>query len=67
MFGKPLFVSWQGMNDISCRPGGFASAWDGNVSLPPIPNDLGDLTNRENRAFRPRFLNDFTRQCQQRA
>ena len=25
----------------------------------PIPNDLGDLTNRENRAFRPRFRNDF--------
>ena len=26
----------------------------------PIPNTLGDLTNRENRAFRPRFSNDYT-------
>ena len=39
------------MNDISCRPGG--------ATLFPIPNDLGDFTNRENRAFRPRFFNDF--------
>jgi type II secretory pathway pseudopilin PulG len=57
MFGKPLLVSWQGMNDVSCRPGGFNGSAG---SQPPIPNDLGDLTNRENRAFRPRFLNDFT-------
>ena len=56
MFGPTLTVSWLGVNDISCRPGGISAA--GNV-LPPIPNDLGDLTNRENRAFRPRFLNDF--------
>jgi prepilin-type N-terminal cleavage/methylation domain-containing protein len=55
MFGGSPFVSWMGMNDISCRPGGFSGAG----ALPPIPNDLGDLTNRENRAFRPRFLNDF--------
>jgi type II secretory pathway pseudopilin PulG len=57
MFGKTLSASWLGMNDISCRPGGYGGP--GNP-LPPIPNDLGDLTNRENRAFRPRFLNDFT-------
>jgi len=55
MFGGQLLVSWLGMNDISCRPGGNF----GGVAQPPIPNDLGDLTNRENRAFRPRFLNDF--------
>lgn len=57
MFGGYTYVSWQGMNDISCRPGGFSSA--GAVQS-PIPNDLGDLTNRENRAFHPRFFNDFT-------
>ncbi len=56
MFGSPLAVSWLGMNDISCRPGGIFNG----AAQPPIPNDLGDLTNRENRAFRPRFLNDFT-------
>jgi type II secretory pathway component PulJ len=56
MFGASLRVSWLGVNDISCRPGGMTAAG----AQPPIPNDLGDLTNRENRAFRPRFLNDFT-------
>ncbi len=56
IFGGLTYVSWQGMNDISCRPGGYSL---GGV-LNPIPNDLGDLTNREKRAFRPRFLNDFT-------
>jgi prepilin-type N-terminal cleavage/methylation domain-containing protein len=55
IFGPTLNASWQGMNDISCRPGGFSLS--GVVG--PIPNDLGDLTNREKRAFRPRFLNDF--------
>jgi prepilin-type N-terminal cleavage/methylation domain-containing protein len=51
-----LPVSWQGMNDISCRPSNLA----GNTSINiPIPNTLGDLTERHNRAFRPRFSNDF--------
>ncbi len=27
--------------------------------MPPILNTLGDLTNRENRAFAPRFANDY--------
>ena len=54
--GDPLKVSWLGMNDISARP---------NPSLltppiSPLANDLGALTNRENRAFRPRFGNDIT-------
>jgi type II secretory pathway pseudopilin PulG len=57
MFGGSRYVSWQGMNDISCRPGGMTA---GGIVLAPIPNDLGDLTNRENRAFRPRFQNDLT-------
>ncbi len=52
IFGSPLKVGWQGVNEISCRPGPANSS-------APIPNDLGDLTNRENRAFRPRFCNDF--------
>ena len=54
IFGGQMFVSWQGMNDISCRPVGFTTG-----SPIPIPNDLGDLTNRENRIFRQRFANDF--------
>jgi type II secretory pathway pseudopilin PulG len=56
MFGTSYLASWLGLNEISARPGGFNGT--GN-NLPPIPNDLGDLTNRENRAFRPRFMNDF--------
>lgn len=44
-------VSWQGMNDVSARP----SATGSGIVL----NTLGDLTNRENRAFAPRFANDF--------
>ncbi len=50
-------VSWQGVNDLSARPtsSGFSNA----VSSPIVLNSLGDLTNRENRAFLPRFSNDF--------
>jgi type II secretory pathway component PulJ len=56
---KPIQVSWQGMNDISARPGkinpfGFVPT--------PIPNTLGDLTNREWRFARPRFENDYRSQ-----
>ena len=47
-------MSWQGLNDISCRPQNYGSPY-GTI---PIPNDLAALTNRENRAFRPRFAND---------
>ena len=54
-FGPMGSTSWQGMNDISCRPVGYSA-----TVATPVPNDLGDLTNRENRAFRPRFSNDFT-------
>ena len=56
IFGGSIRTSWQGMNDISCRPGGLNAA---GIPFPPAPNDLGSLTNRENRAFRPRFGNDF--------
>jgi type II secretory pathway pseudopilin PulG len=64
MFGNSINVSWQGMNEISCRPGGYilvtgANGQQTSQALAPVPNTLGDLTNRENRAFRPRFLNDF--------
>ena len=55
-FGPLSRASWQGMNDISCRPVGFPR---GGYPI-PVPNDLGDLTNRENRAFRPRFSDDFS-------
>jgi type II secretory pathway pseudopilin PulG len=46
-------VSWLGANDLSARPSGTGP--NNYVIL----NDLGDLTNRENRAFRPRFHTDF--------
>ena len=45
-------VSWLGVNDLSARPSP-TGPWT------VILNDLGDLTNRENRAFRPRFRKDF--------
>jgi type II secretory pathway pseudopilin PulG len=58
-------VSWQGVNDLSARPNGTGP----NTSLPLtalqqaqqgiVLNTLGDLTNREKRAFVPRFANDF--------
>ncbi len=58
IFGiSPTGASWQGMNDISCRPNVINASGQG--ILQPLPNDLGDLTNRENRAFRPRFFNDI--------
>jgi type II secretory pathway pseudopilin PulG len=57
IFGGSLNVSWLGMNDLSARPGGFNA---GGQAQMPILNDLGDLTNRENRRFSPRFINDFS-------
>ena len=52
--GQP--VGWMGVNDISARPPRFASMTRYYL---PIPNTLGDLTNRQNRAFRPRFCDDY--------
>jgi prepilin-type N-terminal cleavage/methylation domain-containing protein len=46
-------TSWLGVNDLSARPSGR-----GPVGA-PILNTLGDLTNRENRAFSPRFSDDY--------
>ena len=54
--GSSLLVSWIGVNDISARPQGTGVT----SAVPPIPNTLAALTNRENRAFRPRFANDVT-------
>ncbi len=51
---NPLPVSWLGVNDISARPGRWV-----DLSVAPVPNTLGDLTNRENRAFRPRYDDDY--------
>ena len=52
--GTPLnTASWLGMNDVSARPGNYA-----NNYIPRL-NTLGDLTNRENRAFYPRFNDDY--------
>ncbi|CAN5895865.1 hypothetical protein BH23PLA1_BH23PLA1_24130 [soil metagenome] len=48
-------ISWQGANDVSARP-----SRAGSNDYTPILNTLGDLTNRENRMFRPRFADDYT-------
>lgn len=55
--GFPI-VSWLGLNDISARPSGFNTA-SGVYNYKPIANSLADLANRENRAFNPRFANDY--------
>jgi prepilin-type N-terminal cleavage/methylation domain-containing protein len=58
-FGTYLFnpagstVSWLGVNDLSARPSPRGPL------VAPILNTLGDLTNRENRAFTPRFCDDY--------
>jgi prepilin-type N-terminal cleavage/methylation domain-containing protein len=49
-------VSWQGANDISVRPSTSLAPLNDAV---PIPNSLGDLTNRQNRFARPGFANDL--------
>jgi type II secretory pathway component PulJ len=54
--GVPANVSWLGLNDISCRP---APSFSLSGSRVPVPNTLGDLTNRHNRFCSPRFNNDF--------
>ena len=51
-FGAQL--SWQGVNDLSARPGA-----NGNSGQPIVLNTLGDLTNRENRFAYQRFVNDL--------
>jgi prepilin-type N-terminal cleavage/methylation domain-containing protein len=53
-------VGWYAVNDISARPNNGPDLRPNNIpQLTPIPNDLGDLTNRENRFARQRFANDF--------
>ena len=59
-------VSWQGLNDLSARPATTGPNTN-SVTVPSaaqaqqtiVLNTLGDLTNREKRAFVPRFANDF--------
>ena len=51
-------VSWRGVNDISARPAPSFPFVSGSIPA-PTPNTLGDLTNRENRIFRPRFNADY--------
>jgi type II secretory pathway component PulJ len=46
-------VSWLGVNDLSAHPSAR-----GPQTVPRL-NTLGDLTNRENRAFSPRFGDDY--------
>ncbi len=51
-------VGWYGANDISVRPNDGPDT--GNpTQYTPIPNDLGDLSNRENRYARQRCSRDF--------
>jgi prepilin-type N-terminal cleavage/methylation domain-containing protein len=51
--GQYVPVSWHAMNTISARPS------PQGTSYAPVPNTLGDLTNRENRFARPRFSDDY--------
>ncbi len=53
-YGSPSSISWLAANDISARPASAASG-----TYVPVLNSLKDLTNRENRAFNPRFSNDY--------
>jgi prepilin-type N-terminal cleavage/methylation domain-containing protein len=48
-------ISWQGVNDVSAHPAPRGVPTTNSVML----NTLGDLTNRENRAFYQRFGDDF--------
>jgi hypothetical protein len=53
-----LRTSWQGVNDLSARPAARGDLLtNNNQSI--VLNSLGDLTDRHNRAFSPRFADDF--------
>jgi hypothetical protein len=57
-------VSWQGVNDLSARPteSGLPGSLLTSGTLRQstiVLNTLGDLTNRQNRAFYQRFANDY--------
>jgi prepilin-type N-terminal cleavage/methylation domain-containing protein len=65
-FSGGQVLSWQGVNDLSARPAGTGpNSTNAGITLASqaaqgiILNTLGDLTNRENRAFYSRFSNDF--------
>ncbi len=49
-------VSWQGVNDLSAHPASRGAPFQNNSV---VLNTLANLTNRENRAFYPRFGDDF--------
>lgn len=68
--GVRAFVGFLGMNDISAHPQVYprgyntSNAPNNPASIPesgyaPTPNTFGDLTKRENRAFSPRFADDY--------
>jgi hypothetical protein len=63
VFNSTSNVSWQGVNDISARPAvrgaPLALTTKNGTGNTITLNSLGDLTNRENRAFSPRFSDDF--------
>ena len=51
-------LGWMGVNDVSARPQYNPNASALNALTPRL-NTLGDLTNRHNRAFYPRFTDDY--------
>lgn len=55
--------SFMGLNDISVRPSNYPAGADPTTLLSPSyapqTNTLADLAHRENRAFNPRFSNDY--------
>ena len=54
--GNIRSVTWQGLNDVSAHPNPVGA---GTAMPIVLLNTLGDLSNRENRAFSPRFCSDF--------
>jgi Prokaryotic N-terminal methylation motif len=60
-YGGNAAVSWLGVNDLSARPASSGPGPDAsdNRFSHIVLNSLGDLTNRENRAFYQRFSNDY--------
>ena len=54
--------SWIGVNDVSVRVSSASTVLGATTAYVPVPNTLGNLTNRENRFSRPRFGVDYKTQ-----
>lgn len=57
--GGVVPVGWPAVCDVSARPNDGPDSVGSPLAFTPVPNDLGDLTNRENRFARQRLARDF--------